>query len=386
MNEELIKLFQYACQQYFISFFQTNKFLYFDLIPHNYFGTDFKIQTLRCEFLWQNNPDITVDTYVGENENHGKKECLFIQYCKVYYYVKVNSIEIPNQQHQHLKFLVKSFEPFGKNVSTTIILKELEALDNFRNLKLEIKKRFKIVTISQTEFSENRIGFAYYTDVTRKVRQNINLSSELGHGNVYEEIANCHDEIQECLLNALFYQKYLSDLLGRKVKFENETLFLPNLSYMDFQYLLAISFGLDRLYSFWDRIIYVLANYESLGIKLNQVSFDKYFLTLKKKVKNNNLIRLDINSNNLKWLINFFDNEYKNITKYRHRIVHYQITPKWEGVLSSTFMSNAMEYVNKEEELKNLKIEFEGLGNLLLRQFEYCKEGFIKTLDLIDEL
>ena len=62
------------------------------------------------------------------------------------------------------------------------------------------------------------------------------------------------------------------------------------------------------------------------------------------------------------------------------------MTPNWEGALSSMFANNATESIFNKDKLNELKMEFEGLGHVLYRHFNYCKDGFIKILNLIDEL
>jgi hypothetical protein len=62
------------------------------------------------------------------------------------------------------------------------------------------------------------------------------------------------------------------------------------------------------------------------------------------------------------------------------------MTPRWEGTLTSKFSNNSMQHVANFSEIKKLKLEFEGLGDLLLEQFNFCKQGFTEALYLIDEL
>ncbi|HUZ59222.1 MAG TPA: hypothetical protein VMU83_10605 [Hanamia sp.] len=236
------------------------------------------------------------------------------------------------------------------------------------------------------KYENQVIGFAFFISILRKKRNIIPNDSKISHGYFYYEISQCHLEIQECLLNCIFNQQYSSDLLGRKIIDDGNEFYLPNLSYADLQYLIAVESGLDRLYSFWDRITFLLANYDSLGLDFNNLSFDKYFKELSKRVRNGKQTLYDKTSKHLSWLMKFHQNYFKQITNYRHRIVHYKMTPKWEGTLTSRFLNNSMEHGSNPEELKKLKLEFEGLGDLFFEHFNYCKQGFIESLYLIDEL
>ncbi len=62
------------------------------------------------------------------------------------------------------------------------------------------------------------------------------------------------------------------------------------------------------------------------------------------------------------------------------------MTSNWDGVLSSKFSSNAFPYTSDPNELNKIKLEFEGLGFLLCERFNSCKDGFVRALNLIDEL
>ena len=88
------------------------------------------------------------------------------------------------------------------------------------------------------------------------------------------------------MLTALFHQQYTSDLLAKKEEGAARNFYIPNFNYNDSQYLLMIGFGFDRLYSFWDRIAFLLWNFEPLTkIEENQITFDKYFNKIQNSVR-----------------------------------------------------------------------------------------------------
>lgn len=387
-TQYLNDIFQNCCEQYFIEKFQQNRFLYFDIIPHNYFGTEYKIEITRIKYDWQNSSILNYDILNSDDHRNGHKRCRFEQECTINYIIKLNNSLELSKQTKTVKFYAESFEPFGQTIHTTLISEDLISLDNIRKIKFSIKKDFQIKNIDEEKYEkELTSGFGFFTDVLRKERQAQATNSEsISHGYVYWEIANCHREIEECLLTGLFHQKYSSDLLDNKQTHEGKDFYFPRFSYNDFQYLTMIGFGFDRLYSFWDRIIFLLSNYEPLGLNPRYLSMDSYFNSLDKKINNKQSFLFDENSENLKWLIKFHKIHFQKITKYRHRIVHYQITPKWEGTLSSKFVNNSFENVSNKEGIKELKLEFDSLGNLLYEQFNLCTEGFVRALKLIDEL
>lgn len=387
INEiELINVFQSCCKHYFKTKFQSNKFLYFDSIPHSYFGKEYTVAITSIEYDWLDRPDLSYGIHTYNDRDYGRNNCKFKQTCRINYFFIINSLLISSRQIKTIDFYAETLEPFGENISPSILVDDLIAMDNIRQIKLQMKKKFEIENIDEVKYINDSIGFAFFADVLRKERKTILNNPELANWNFYSEISNCHKEIEECLLSGLFHQKYSSDILGRKTTFNEQDYYLPNLGYNDLQYLLMIGFGLDRLYSFWDRITFLLASYDSIGLDMDNISFFKYFKNIQKKLSTGSKLLFNMQSENLNWLINFHNNEFPKITEYRHRIVHYQVTTNSEGVLSSKFVNNTQEFGNSIIEMQKVKLEFEGLGFMLHKNFNLCKEGFVKTLNLIDEL
>lgn len=386
-ENELRTMLQSCCEHYFKDRFQANRFLYFTKIPHSYFGTDYKVKISSIKFSWDNEPKMKFTTHKVEDSDFGKKKCEFEQDCLVSYYFKVNDLLEVGRETKTIRFYAESIEPYDQNISCTVIEEDLVLMDNYRKVKQDLKRLFQIENIDEVRYEIGNTGFGFFADILRKQRSIHSQNENISHGNFYYELAHCHGEIEICLVTALFNQKYSSDLLGKKASFNGKDFFMPNLNYNDIQYLTMIGFGFDRLYSFWDRIAYLLYNYETLDFKNNyEVSFDKYFVRLNKFLNLGKQIVFNKNSSNLNWLINFHEKNFVKITEYRHRIVHYQMRPDWAGVLSSKFANNTSQYVSDEKELKKIKLEFDGLGYLLYEQFNFCKEGFVKALMLIDEL
>lgn len=170
VNQSLLEqYFRIACEGYFYDYFQRNKFLYFDLIPHSYFGNDYKIVPVNFSFAWKQKPILTFNRCLEENHNYGKPQCEFEQECEVSYSIKVNSYELTGKYTRNLKFWGRTFEPFGKSINVTMIVPEMVLLSDIKDMMNDIKHQFEIVSIEDTEF-DGKIGFAFYTDVIRKAR------------------------------------------------------------------------------------------------------------------------------------------------------------------------------------------------------------------------
>lgn len=367
-----------SCREYFLGYYQGNKFLYIDDIPHQFMGKEFIITPMDCEYTWLNEPLFEMKFYEGQDINYGRRLFTFDQVCHIQYSQKLNSLIVSNKKNQEIEFHLESYEPFDM-YQITLKIKEIDTLIQNNKIRSEIRHKFKIKSMDE------EIGFEFYTGILRKSRNSKPIHNELLDDFVYHEISNCHNEIQHCLLHALFHERYTSDLMGKKIVHESKVYYRPNISYNDLEYLMFVSSGMDRLYSFWDRIAFLLANFDNLGMNLGSLTFDKYIKRLG-NIALSTPTKYDRNSPHLKVLYSFVNNEYQTLLKYRHRIVHYRITERREGVLTAKFMTNTFASTASEEEIKKLKYEFEGLGELLLNQFNKCALGFRVALNLINEL
>lgn len=386
-NLKLINSIRSACESNLQDRFEDYRFLYFDNVPLKTFGQEYKVELTEVNFDWIGDEKLSYQICEDEDYNNGKQVCRFEQECAVRYKFKLNSFVESNLQLKTIQFHIKTFEPFGDTIRIMVRINELSALEQLRKLRLEIKHRYQIENIAEVAYENHPTCFGFFAHILRKPRLVIPKESEITHGFFCTEIEFCHQEIEECLLSALFHQKNLNDLFGKKVISEYGRVHLPNLDYSDMQYLLMIGFGFDRLYSFWDRITFLLANFVPVGFKLEHLSFDKYFEKIENKIPNGGSL-FNSNSPHLNWLLSFYNNNYPAIEKYRHRNVHFKMrtTSEWQGILSSRFSNNTVVNISDEIELKKLKLEFEGLGNLLLEHFNFCKQGFVEALKLIDEL
>lgn len=376
-DEEALKiLFRLGCQQYFQETYVSNRYLYLDILPDYLIGANYTMQIHDLKFEW--------DRLVFWKETDSRY--ILKQECTVLYQLQIDALFIPGTQQNQLKFYAESEKTSINKIGVRIIREDLEKMELLRIEREGIKKQRNLKSINELTYRNDEIGFSYFTSITRKDRLIAAPENHLGHGNMYDEIAHCHAEIEECLVNALYHYRYLVDLMGQKFVSDGTTLYYPTIGYNEQQYLFWIGFAFERLYSFWDRITFIIGNYAPEGFDLEYLSFDKYFKRVKHKIASQVAIGLNAQSLNLRWLIDFYSNDFEEITRYRHRSVHFQMTDNWQGNLTSHFTNMAKEYIANEPELAALKSEFERLPYIILKHFNLCVEGFVRTMELIDEL
>jgi hypothetical protein len=393
INEKnLIRDFHNGLQLFFEKTFDSNRFLYFSQLPLSFWKNPLTVHCINSRYEWIGEPILTYTKHLEEDNNYEKLVCQFEQKCKVSYSLQIGRITAGEPQINEVHFVGHSFEPYGFRIYPNIKRKDVEDYDNLRAYRVQLKKQHAIENLREKIYGpEQVICFSFFTDVTRKKRIATTTKNEVGHGYFYHEFESCHIEIEFCLLHIIFHSQYLNDLMGRKEIMENgEAFYYPNLQYHDFQYLTWVGFAFDRLYSFWDRLAYLLFNfYVPSGIKEHNNSFEKYMKAVIAAVANPDKYKafpFNIDSTSLSWLIEFYQNKYELITAYRHRSVHYKFTEDWQGILTASFMNNVLEHTTDANKLTRIKKVFDGLVSEVYEHFNLASEGFKNILLLIDEL
>ncbi|MCO5241450.1 MAG: Cthe_2314 family HEPN domain-containing protein [Chitinophagaceae bacterium] len=382
VRDELIASFQSCSEFYFKSRFDEHKFLFFNKLQIDKLGSRYKVELVDVQFSWRDIPIITSDIHRGVDQNEGKDKLMFHQKCIVNYTFKINSVIYPPVKSKNITFVASTFKPFGLTFFPSFHETQNEILNFLTENKIEIKKQLNLLHIDEQEYDNSTIGIAFYSGVIRKERITNPKNQGINHLNYYYEIANCHWQIEDCLLKALYYFKYTTDFLSKRVDAAGTTFFMPTMNNYDNQYLIYIGFGLERVYSFWDRMTILLHSFDDLNLNEKNVSFYKYMDSLK-KAKN---CTFNKNSSYFLWLSNFYDKAFMEMVEYRHRIVHFQFTDDWAGVLTAKFSSISQQNIVNEDRLQELKIEFEGLLKLLHDNYLNCISGFVNVLKLIDQI
>lgn len=107
MSEQQLKeAFQSCCEYFFKSKFQENRFLYFDKIPHSYFGTDYKVEITRISYSWNGDTELTYNTHMNDGPDYGKKKCELQQDCSVSYFLKLTTCLRLEEKQRQLSFML----------------------------------------------------------------------------------------------------------------------------------------------------------------------------------------------------------------------------------------------------------------------------------------
>jgi len=140
-------------------------------------------------------------------------------------------------------------------------------------------------------------------------------------------------------------------------------------SVCDRRYLMHVTFGLQAVYNFWDRIGDILWHYFETNLSERDVYFDRVIKQIEEKYKE---------TDSYKRLIEIYEKEVKPILKERSESVHYfqpEVRHYWGHV------ENNRE-IEKVKEMYQLKF---GYADMMKRQLEIALIVFEETLKLIEE-
>lgn len=375
------------CRQHLAEHGHIHKYIYWDRMPEHLIGKNYSVQFQVQSMNWAGNPTFSQGVFSESDYHAGKPYEEYKESCVAKLKMTfISAILIPVEHQIEITFKVVSFVS-GESTYYQIFANTTysEAFEKVHSSLITVQNRFKLRSIEVTEF-QGRTAFGYYADVLRKIRTIEPRDQKIKDHSFLDKISHAHGEVAVCVSNVLALYPMTAELTGRRINHEDNELFLPNIHYFDHQFFMWASFSFERLYTFWETLVVLLYNYDLLGMNTRSISFGSYFKMVEKKLVSGSPIAFSTTSKNLLWLQDFANTAYKEIVKYRHRIVHHEFTGDHEGLLSAKFFINAYENVGNKQNLAKFEREIQSLPETLIKHFNICKEGFEKTLLLIDEL
>lgn len=379
--------FQEMCIRHLQNAHYHNKHLFYEHLPIDMISTgyDAKITVKRIE--WKE--DAVINNGMFEEGIHaGTPFHTIKQSCKAWLMVTIKTlIYFPIEFDIEIEFEGKRFIKNGDLIyETHAHTNYSKTVDQFQRLTWATQRRFGLTTIGDQQF-DNKRAFSFFTDITRRNRS-IQPSNDTIEDNSYlEQLEQAHGEIAVHISQLLTYLPFVGDLLQRRIIHDGDEIFLPNITHYSYQFFMTCTCAFERLYTFWETLVVLPFNYDNLGFSASKTpSFGQYFGKLQGKIQNQHNQIFDPASQNLQWLMDFFNGDYKEIINYRHRFVHHAFTTGHEGLLSAKFSINAYENVGNKARLQELNAEIKGMPSLLIKHFHHCVEGFKRMLYLIDEL
>jgi hypothetical protein len=262
--------------------------------------------------------------------------------------------------------------------------KEQKIMNSYNYLMLDQYKKLGF----HSQMNNPQTDFVKFTGiwggVSRSNKKQVHTSSFYYH----YEIVTSYELLMFLVSNVNLYRQYTSNYLEQeRHDYSNGSIFDLNLSIYDRYYLIFCSLSLENLYSYWERIGFLLFQFiKPTKVSDRNLSFQKLISSLNEE-DNNGEYSFLLSSKNFKWLSDFNISTHNKLQKYRHPLIHYNIkNPLFKGGLFSGTVSYWIQNNMKKEKIEKLQKENDKLVDIINHQFSLCNDGLVKTLDLIKEI
>jgi len=182
------------------------------------------------------------------------------------------------------------------------------------------------------------------------------------------DIIYTHRDNTYLISDLMTFYPYIFDFTKGKQRHNGKEYFTYFPSFYDQQYYYISSSLTQSTYNYWDKIGAVINHFFPTKLKTTQVFFPKVIENLAERFKSDP---------NFLWLLDFKENEYKDLNKKRKYIVHY------EG-LEAKFMKEYSENNMNETGIKKLQTDKSGLIDYFKNLHEKSIIGFERMLKLIE--
>lgn len=195
------------------------------------------------------------------------------------------------------------------------------------------------------------------------------FKENIDHNKLIEDLLLTSDEIVYFTAHIYLYRPYINNPIRDSYTVGDRVIYpmFTNLEGRRYEMFSGVLF--EKMYNYWDRIGDLIASfYPKLFPR------DKYFPVVIRKLKENFTDNPDFN-----WLYRFLQNEYKVFNKERILVVH--------EISNSTERNwRQLSHITDYEKTKSLHEEKLKYPEFFKNMNELCKTGFVKTLNLLEEI
>lgn len=255
---------------------------------------------------------------------------------------------------------------------------DYDILVEFQNRLLETYRKEDLKSIIGLDDScvingENVL--ASYMNAMRKGQQiyrpnNEKENPKFDYNRLRSDLFLISDEILHFTGLTCIYSYYLSSPLDSPINFYGEIVYTNNQTLIDKRFFMYAACAFEKVYNYWDRIGDLLASFFPEIIKPSNVYFAKM----------DKVIPISMQDNvNVKWLIDFKENQFSGLNKIRKDVVHYE---NLDTTFASEHLSEHRDR-NRLEILVNKRLEL--IPNLK-SHIDLTLEGFQRTIRVMEFL
>lgn len=277
------------------------------------------------------------------------------------------------------------FKDFGTSIEHINLLNsEQKSLLLFhKSYELELE-RIGVKLIPEYIF-EGKGAVVFFTKIRKCVNSENTKMVNVTGLDYFDELTECHRNIRYSVACANVWGRYATHYTDHTSDFQGRTIYQVALGFYDYRYLSYVENAVNELYTFYERLGYLMYSFLEPSFDVNLLSFSKLFQSdIKKelKAKYPNLI----DNPHFDWFSKRITKEHRKLSEYRHPLVHYQSSNTFiKGSYIASFRRHLLNSASgSEEELSRLLKGVNDISKFINHELIVCKEAFERTILLIE--
>ena len=240
-----------------------------------------------------------------------------------------------------------------------------EIIDKYKEATFKVYKEEGLLCLSDNNYNWNGINVL-------ECPYNPNYNEEkFVHMINLQDILKCSEDLKYFTGQLFLYHDFINNPLSEIISpSEDEAISTYFQNYYDRRYSMFITCCFEKTYNFWDRIGDRIASFFPDLLRIHQVDF----IRIIDKIESTQ----NINTESFNWLLDFKNNEYQTMNRYRKDMVHYY---QYEANYRFQHAMNCTDF-DRLNELWQEKSEF---PEFFKRHLQLAIEGYCKMFEFLKD-
>lgn len=233
---------------------------------------------------------------------------------------------------------------------------------------IEIYEKENLKNLSGLDLSFNYNGrqvLKWYFDT---VRQGMNRNINFDFQRWIDDVILIVDEILYFTASLYLYRPYMNSPLEEGELFNGKMLYPNRQNLESKRYEMFSNILFEKIYNYWDRVGDLIAAYFPGALPAHRIYFSTILQAIPAEFKTNEPYL---------WLLNFNDNEFKDLNKKRKDIVHHITLP-------TSFKYEHLEHCGDREQIERILDERYKRADFAKENLTLCLQGFEKVVEFIE--
>ncbi len=290
----------------------------------------------------------------------------------------------------HFSFTIHGFvfRDHGVNYDDIRLLNgEQKSLLNFHKYFEKETIRLKIKSLEEGTF-QGEHPFSFFTRIWKHVDQNNEIMVEDSSGYYFDELSEALRNFRYSVACANMWGRYTTNYKVHSYDFQGSKIYPVQLNYFDYRFFFYLESAIEELYTFYERLAYLLYLFaKPQSFTAHALSFQKLFESDSRKELFLKFPQLELDSNFV-WFSKRAKKEHRNLTTYRHPLVHYKTGNNFiKGSYIASFKRIWLNHAGgQDQELDKLFKDISKIQQFVNSELIACPEAFERMILLIEHL